>query len=159
MIAYIGIDPGITGAIGVIVSGGQAFIMDVPTVATAKKNKRALNFYEMYQFLANMTRRYEWIYLTLEKQQAMPQQGVASTFQTGRGYGAWEAICWATTPSFQIVSPRKWKKALGLTNDKELSRELAIKLYPALADELKLKKHHNRAEALLLAHYTKMGVK
>ena len=153
--AYVGIDPGITGAIGVIRSDGVVLVRDVPTY-TKSDGKKAYNFYEMYKLLNGLVQNHDGVSLTLEQQQAMPKQGVASTFQTGRGYGAWEALCWVTTPDFSIVSPRKWKKALGLTQDKERSRAMARKLYPVIDEELLRKRDHNRAEAILLAHYTKL---
>jgi crossover junction endodeoxyribonuclease RuvC len=148
---YIGIDPGITGAIGLLFEDRDPEIADVFTYKR-KDGRSQYDFREMYMFLCQCTSRYR-AFLALEQQQAMPKQGVSSTFQIGRGYGAWEALCWATTPDFVIVSPRKWKKALGLTSDKEKSREKAIKLFPNLENMLKRKKDHNRAEALLLAHY------
>ena len=148
--AYVGIDPGKTGAIGVLGSVWGPLVWDVPMI------NGDYNFYEMWKLLGGVILHYSATYLTLEKQQAMPKQGVSSTFATGRGYGAWEALCWITTPDFEIVSPRVWKKKLGLSSDKEESRELAIKLYPSMQDQLKRKKDHNRAEALLLAHYTKL---
>ena len=149
--AYVGIDPGKTGAIAWITeSSSYPFIQDIPMV------HGDYNFYEMWKLLGRTIQLFDATYLTLEKQQAMPKQGVSSTFSTGRGYGAWLALCAVVTPDFEIVSPRKWKMALGLTSDKEQSRELAIKLYPSMDDVLKRKKDHNRAEALLLAHYTKL---
>lgn len=147
-IAYVGIDPGKTGAIAVL--GLNAYICDVPLISGD------YDFYQMWKILGRVFERHDKLYLGLERQQAMPGQGVSSTFQTGRGYGAWEALCWITTPDFQIVSPRVWKKKLGLTGDKEASRELATKLYPSMENQLSRKKDHNRAEALLLAHYTKL---
>lgn len=152
--AYVGIDPGITGAIATILENGALGLLDVPTYLD-NDHCSQYNFLEMYKVLGGLSKDNR-VYLSLEKQQAMPKQGVSSTFQIGRGYGAWEALCWATTPYFTIVSPRKWKKALGLTSDKEKSREMAIKLYPSLEHMLNRKKDHNRAEALLLAHYTKL---
>ncbi len=156
--AYVGIDPGITGAIGILFDKQPGVpeyqgIKDVPTYII--EGKPVYNFLDMYKMLANLSKLFQ-VHLTLEKQQAMPKQGVSSTFQIGRGYGAWEALCWATTPEFDIVSPRKWKKALGLTSDKDVSRLKAISLYPSLEPMLRRKKDHNRAEAILLAHYTKL---
>jgi crossover junction endodeoxyribonuclease RuvC len=148
--AYVGIDPGLSGAIAVVYETDfAATVIDVPLAAGK------YDFYKMYKFLGVVAEGY-MVTLTLEQQQAMPKQGVSSTFKTGLGYGAWQALCAVVTPDFEIVSPRKWKKALGLTSDKEASRRLAIKLYPNLAHMLSRKKDHNRAEALLLAHYTKL---
>lgn len=155
MRAYIGIDPGMTGAIACLVDvayDGLTYesVIDVPI--TAGK----YDFYKMYKHLGRLVEDHE-VSLTLEQQQAMPKQGVSSTFKTGLGYGAWQALCSIVTPDYEIVSPRKWKKALGLTSDKEESRKLAIKLYPGMEEQLSRKKDHNRAEALLLAHYTKLN--
>ena len=146
-IAYVGIDPGKTGAIGVI--SDVVAIYDVPMI------NGDYNFYEMWRLLSKLV-FHQAAYLSLEKQQSMPKQGVSSTFSTGRGYGAWEAFCAVLTPDCEIVNPRKWKKKLGLDSDKEKSRKLAIEIYPSMADMLKRKRDHNRAEALLLAHYTKL---
>jgi crossover junction endodeoxyribonuclease RuvC len=152
--AYVGIDPGITGAIGLLIDDVMG-VVDVPTF-TKLDGKTDYDFYKMFKLLGAVGMSSSRVYLSLEKQQAMPKQGVSSTFGIGRGYGAWEALCWATTPDFEIVSPRKWKKALGLTNDKDVSRLKAISLYPSLEPMLRRKKDHNRAEAILLAHYTKL---
>ena len=146
---YVGIDPGKTGAIAIIEESRRK-VLDVPVI------NGDYYFYEMYMLLFKAKLSNVHTYLTLERQQAMPGQGVSSTFQTGRGYGAWEAICSITVPDFQIVSPRVWKKKLGLSKDKEASRALAIFLYPSMEEMLSRKRDHNRAEALLLAHYTKI---
>jgi crossover junction endodeoxyribonuclease RuvC len=52
----------------------------------------------------------------------------------------------------EVVQPQAWKRKLGLLKaSKDDSIAKACDLYP-LAD-IRLKKHHNRAEALLIAHY------
>lgn len=150
---YIGIDPGITGAIGFLFDNNLPDVIDVPTYQDFK-DKPQYNFREMYRLIARYSRVYN-LHIALEQQQAMPQQGVSSTFKTGRGYGAWEALCAVITDNYDRISPRKWKKAIGLTSDKEVSRFKAIELFPSLASMLCRKKDHNRAEALLLAYYSK----
>ena len=50
--------------------------------------------------------------------------------------------------------PAVWKKDLGIYGrrfTKEDSRSLALELFPELADELRRKKDHGRAESLLIA--------
>jgi hypothetical protein len=49
------------------------------------------------------------------------------------------------------VQPRVWKAHYGLKSDKAASLTTARALYPSAP--LNLAKHHNRAEAVLLAHY------
>ena len=46
-----------------------------------------------------------------------------------------------------------WKTKLDLTKDKETSLDMARNLYPMCEDDLKLKKNHDLAEALLIGHY------
>ena len=52
----------------------------------------------------------------------------------------------------EIVHASAWKTRLGLTKDKDLSLTMARDLFPMCADALKLKKHHDMAEALLIGH-------
>jgi crossover junction endodeoxyribonuclease RuvC len=52
-----------------------------------------------------------------------------------------------------LVSPAKWKRAYGLDADKEKSRALALRLWPARADLFGRKRDHGRAEAALIARY------
>jgi crossover junction endodeoxyribonuclease RuvC len=54
---------------------------------------------------------------------------------------------------YDLVRPAKWKKALKLDREAETSLCLARELYPDSQSFLKRKKDHNRAEAILLAHY------
>ena len=81
----------------------------------------------------------------------MPGQGTRSMFTTGDGYGL--SIGLVTTLQLPYTSVRSgvWKRSLALGKDKEASRLRAIQLYPGA--DLRLKKHHGRAEALLLASY------
>jgi hypothetical protein len=56
----------------------------------------------------------------------------------------------------RAVQPQTWKALFGLGGaDKADSLSMARTLYPGLAVELRLAKHHNRAEALLIAHFAK----
>lgn len=52
------------------------------------------------------------------------------------------------------VQPQTWKRFFGLNGaEKDDSRIKAIAMWPGLADQLKRKKDHNRAESLLIGHY------
>lgn len=56
----------------------------------------------------------------------------------------------------QTVTPATWKKGVKLAGKqytKDDSREAASRTFPALKDNLRLKKHHGRAEAALIAAY------
>ena len=85
----------------------------------------------------------------LEESQAMPGQSTRGMFTLGVGFGAWLGVLAALALPHTRVRPAIWKRALGLGKDKEQARLRAMQLFP-IAD-LRLKKHHGRSEALLLA--------
>jgi crossover junction endodeoxyribonuclease RuvC len=143
----IGIDPGLKGAIA-CVGGEYPEIWDMPI----------LNGHVNVIFLRNLLQGWEEEYhgidmVYIEQQQAMPGQGVSSTFKTGANYGALLALLTLLAMPFDIVSPGVWKRTMGLTKDKEVSREKAIHLFPDSTLFFQRKKDEGRAEALLLAEY------
>ena len=81
----------------------------------------------------------------------MPGQGVSSTWTTGYGFGVWLGVLAALALPHTRVRPAIWKRAMGLGKDKEQARLRAIQLFPSA--DLRRKKDHGRAEALLLAWY------
>lgn len=65
--------------------------------------------------------------------------------------GAVEAVVRMLRFEYHEVAPVTWKKFYGLKSDKGASVELVRRIWPD--SPLKLKKHHNDAEALLIAHW------
>ena len=92
-------------------------------------------------------------HIYIERQQAMPKQGVSSTFKIGFSFGQIVTTAALSRTPFTIVSPSIWKKFLGLQRDKDAARRLAQQWFPELASSLTKKKDEHRAEALLLAYY------
>ena len=88
----------------------------------------------------------------IEQVSAMPKQGVSSSFRFGMGCGLLRGVIVAGGTPLDQVAPSKWKKAMGLDNDGEKSRALALRFWPGCA-LLSRKKDHGRAEALLLARW------
>ena len=89
--------------------------------------------------------------ICIEDVHSMPGQGVASTFKFGRAVGAICAVADMKFGVWHIVSPQRWKKAMGVSQDKDSSLTLARELWPNAP--LTRKKDHGRAEALLIAEY------
>jgi hypothetical protein len=89
-----------------------------------------------------------------ERAGSMPRQGVASAFKYGRAAGTIEAVIACCGIPMMMVEPSKWKRAFHLNSDKETSRQLAIGLFPHAHDQLNLRRHHQRAEAMLIALFT-----
>ena len=160
---YIGIDPGLSGAVAVIQDTEAYFgehridVFDTPTaLVEGEKTKRKYLVPAMCRLLVQYAKRND-VLAVLEHVHSMPKQGVASSFCFGEGKGMWEGILAAFEIPTELVSPQRWKKAIMADQGKEKSaaRFKAMALFPSLADHLKLVKHDGRAEALLMAEYGK----
>lgn len=143
------------GAIGVITETGnfiEAF--EMPTVlANKSSNRQMVNAYELAAQLRRiLIEAPVGVVAIAEQVNAMPDQGVASSFAFGKSFGIVIGVLAALGISTELVSPQRWKKHFDLAGgEKEQARELAIRLFPT--SPMPLKKHHNRAEALLIARY------
>jgi crossover junction endodeoxyribonuclease RuvC len=90
----------------------------------------------------------------IERVGAMPKQGVASTFRFGAAFGGILGVLAALEIPVRLITPSEWKKHFKLVGaDKEASRALAIRTFPACASHFSHKRDHNRAEEALLAAY------
>lgn len=149
---WIGIDPGLTGAVTVLQPDGTlATVADTPTL-TITSGRSTKQEYDVPGLVA-LLRPYAGpgAHVLIEESQAMPGQGVRSMWTTGYGFGLWLGVLAALALPYTRIRPPVWKQALHLGKDKEHSRLRAMQLFPSA--DLRLKKHHGRAEALLLAWY------
>ncbi len=95
----------------------------------------------------------------LEQVHSMPGQGVSSSFQFGRMYGAAEALVMSLERSLVRVTPQVWKKHHNLGPDKRASLHKAAVLYPGTYDWSVLA-NEGIAEAALIAQWfvnTRLG--
>jgi hypothetical protein len=70
--------------------------------------------------------------------------------------GVLEAVAILCDLSMVYVTPQRWKRFYGLTSDKTACLAMARNLYPDAP--LKLAKHHNRAESLLIARWAQRNL-
>ncbi len=152
----IGIDPGINGAICFFEKGEVRDIIDMPTMAEGKKNKRQLNsrqiFYEISERIKDYSK--DKVIVIVEQVSAMPGQGVTSMFNFGQSFGIIKGLCSAMELPIYYVRPAKWKKHFDLLNSqKDASRTKVIEIYPKISSELSRKKDTNKADAILIASY------
>jgi crossover junction endodeoxyribonuclease RuvC len=150
MTTWIGIDPGLLGSIAVIHENGSLTVVDTPTVLLKKGSaKREYLPIEMYRLLPLEG------CAALEHGIAFGSQSSSATYQTGRGAGLWEMALAAAGIPFENPLPLKWKRALGLPPgaDKDASRMMAQRMFPAYAPLFARVKDDGRAEAALLAIY------
>ena len=92
-------------------------------------------------------------HIWIEKQQAMPKQGVSSTFKLGYAFGQITTTVALSRTRYTMVTPVVGKRAMNLPKDKDAARRMAQQWFPDRASELKRKKDEHRAEALLIALY------
>lgn len=140
----MGCDPGVSGAISFYYPEHPKLISvyDMPSMGKEVDGS----------MVANLIRQHNPDVCIIESVSAMPKQGVTSSFNFGQSFGCLKGAVAACKIPMILVSPRKWKNAMGLDADKEKSRRMAILFFPD-SDAFKLKKHDGRAEAALLAIY------
>jgi crossover junction endodeoxyribonuclease RuvC len=149
----LGIDPGLSGAFALWCDGTWT-LFDMPVVGDAKRHE--VNGPTLCAWL----REHRPDHAFVEYAAARPGQGVSSMFKFGVTYGATKMALAACGVAYTVVTPAKWKSAVGIQTgaDKEQSRVRALQLFPDQAASLARKKDHARADAMLLAYFgTKVG--
>ncbi len=157
----IAIDPGVTGAIVKFVDGVPLEIADMPVIEN-KQGKNEPNAYEIADILRGMIAAHPGadFKVVLEQVNAFtrkssgPDQrdrGMVSTAKFFQGIGRIEGVVACLKLPLVMVSPMRWKNHHRLAGaSKDAGRQLAIQKWPHLADQLRLVKHHNRADAALM---------
>lgn len=154
---YIGIDPGIGGALAVICTKVDFYqkIFDMPVyeVRVGKTIRRVVDWKGVSEFF----KKYQNGFFCIEDSKPRPRDGSSAGHGTGRGFGGLEALVAVYDVKVHYVPPVKWKRRFNLLKQtKDASRKKAIELFPDAACDLHLKKHHGRAEAILIAEYGRM---
>lgn len=168
----VGIDPGLFGGIATLYVTDDLkvqwlYVIDMP-VTKRKKGKKMETIIDI-PTLSEYIHEYIWmgpnIIVVIEKQQAMPGQGVTSMFKTGFGFGLLVGLFNEYEPI--IITPKTWQSSLfpildNLSFDtKENSINLVRKLYP---DAILIPKRcrvpkDGRADAINIAHYKLVGLR
>ncbi|MDR1048749.1 MAG: hypothetical protein LBL51_03250 [Synergistaceae bacterium] len=157
---FIGIDPGLSGAVAVVDEKLQILgLEDTPVVRAGGKTQ--YNVAEM----AALIRRFVLmgddvgnVLAVLEAQQGLPGQGVTSTFHTGYGYGLWCGILGTMELPYRTVRPSVWtRKVLAGSPGEGKARSIAftLKMFPAaeLIPPGCRKPRDGRADAACLAYW------
>jgi len=141
--AWIGVDPGKSGA--------YAFLRESGTVDVYDWTDARQFAADIREYAGNLN----IIFAVIESVHSMPKQGVSSSFSFGMNYGMAQGVIMAMGIPIILVSPQKWQKAMLMIadgkNTKEQSLTQARRMFPAA--DIWLKKHHGRSDAALLAEY------
>ena len=151
----LGIDPGVSGALALLVNNQFDDCSDMPTMLRGKTSKKQMvNAAE----LAKLVRVMQPDAAVIELVNAMPRtgssqgMGAASAFNFGESAGIVRGVIGALGIEAHYVTPQTWKRRAGLIGgDKEASRARAILLCPNAP--LGRKKDSGRAEAILIARF------
>lgn len=140
---YLGLDPGASGGAAIITPEFQVIGVikfaestedDVATWVWHHVNEKDVRFFAV-----------------CEKVNAMPKQGVSSSFKFGASYGFLRGILAAFEIRREFIRPAIWQKSLGCLSkgDKNVTKAKAQELFPGV------KVTHAIADALLLAAFAR----
>lgn len=155
---YIGIDPGQNGGLCLVTENGVRELHQMPD------SER-----DVWQWFANAKILYNGEFLAcIEKVHSMPEQGVASSFKFGQGYGFLLGCLHGAGIPFETVTPQAWQKGLAIPPHKKDEkqpqfknrlREHAQRLFPQLeiwSEPRSKGKQLAISDALLISHYCKL---
>lgn len=150
---WLGIDPGLDGAIAVLRQDGTLAVHDVPTLKAGTGNKRIIDAVRLAHILEAIMREGRPSLALMERVASSPQMGVASAFAFGQCTGVLIGALTAQMVPLEFVTPPAWKRAVGIPagSDKDRSRYRASELYPREAHLWARKRDDGRAEAVLIA--------
>lgn len=155
MPVFIGVDPGLSGAIAAYDSETRDLqIHDVPTYELVRngKKKREVDLHSCARII-NYLAKPAGSSILIEQVGSMPGQGVSSVFAFGKVYGILLGISAAAFVPLDTVTPAVWKRAMGVTSSKDGSRAKASALLPQHSHLWSRVKDDGRAEAALIAIY------
>jgi Holliday junction resolvasome RuvABC endonuclease subunit len=136
---YIGVDPGIGGAMAVLYDDGGVDLEDYNTPANV-------------DLLNEILDSAEDAVAVIEKQW-LKKGDPTHMGKLIQNYGEWIGRFDMNHIVHHEVAARTWKALLGVTADKKQNIEKARLLFPEVSGLLTRVKDHNRAEALLIAEY------
>ena len=159
---YIGIDPGLKGAIAHIDSknGYQASGIPMPITGIDKGSQISMDAVILHlRALGSFENNLQ---VFLESAQSMPKQGGASMFKFGMVYGQIQGILAAIKIPFTLVNPTAWKKlvlaGLPWKGNKAASIQFCQRKYPEYCllrnpTDPRCKPNDGLADALCIARY------
>jgi len=147
----MGLDPGSSGGISIVETKKNklpkiVFFLKMPIISMY--GKKIIDTKKLFASI----KLFEIDVSIIEKVHAMPRQGVTSSFQFGRSFGAIEALAYLLAKRVDYVAPVVWKKYLGIGASKQDSLDMA-RLKFGNNEIWEKKTNDGIAEASLLALY------
>lgn len=155
MSAFIGIDPGVGGAIAFFNPAEKYLtVVDMPTftLKRGKSEKREVDAIGVVNVLRQFGAAPVELAL-IELAGCRPGQSVSAVHANGRNWGVAFGVLKSTMWPTQIVTPQAWKKALQCPAAKDGARHRASQLLPEFSHFWQRAKDDGRSEAALIAVY------
>lgn len=154
----LGIDIGVTGALAAVDSRGTCSLVDLPTREIPGKRmvRRRIDARWLMELVRQFVPPGEVALALIEDVHTMPGRANSPQSQGSlmHSRGVVETVLELARLDVRAVQPATWKRWYGLIgSEKADGIEKARALYPLAESHLKRKKDHNRADALLLAHF------
>lgn len=165
---FIGIDPGMSGAIGSIDQHGALYrLSDMPTLALPGEGRTRSRIHgaKLHDQLLEAVPAGDCGLCYVEDVQPWGPSVVTMAAMVGTKMAILAILDCLPHIEVRLVVPQTWKRHFGLrknpalegaaagTDFKRQSRTRAVALYPTA--DIRLAQHDGRAEALLLAHYAR----
>lgn len=166
---FLGIDPGLSGALACVDERGEVkFTRPMPVLAT-KVGRSVRHVYDHHELRACAAKLFASgiVSAAIERQQAMPHQGVTSMVTVGYGAGCLAQLLVDHDIRHEVVAPKDWQRTFGIkggktadSSTKDQARDVALKMFPTLAAAME-SEGYNKAQqigvvdAVLIAEYAR----
>ncbi len=149
----LGVDPGLSGALALLAVGTKALeVFDMPVTDGRVDPAKLATIVDLCKLRGSMVG-------VIENVNARPRQSGMWAFALS--VGVVHGVLGALGVSMVLISPSVWKGACGLrrmvnetqAENKTRARELAMKLWPEMADSFKRVRDDGRAESALIARH------
>lgn len=154
----IGCDPGVTGAICLIEAGRLLECEDIPVAPNGMASGRVTRWVDaraLDTLLRDWSARHDFardvVTGAIERPIPMPNLPSTTTASSFDTFGVVRALVGLRVKELVAVEPRQWKKFYGLGTEKDASRDMALRFYEDAP--VRRARDHNRAEAILVAHW------
>lgn len=149
----LGFDPGMKGAIAVLVDGEPAQFIDMPTEAHPRKGNR-IAARELIASLRCIRQQHQGAHMfaCLEEIAMRPGNARGNDQRTGEGYGILLCALAAVDIQHAEVYAQTWKRRFQfIKKPKDAPRLAAMQRWPRVATNLRRAGHDGRADALYIA--------
>jgi len=158
--AYLGIDPGASKTSPGAVALMCGFEIDVRDWEGLHEMREQLAIWMMLYDIdkAGLEAVHAMSYLTRDRVSGdvyMKSQKGSANFDFGTNFGMWQGLLAGLGIEYELVSPNIWMSSYNMPKKEKKSDKPALpiarNMFPGAP--LKLKKHHGRADALLIANW------